>query len=82
MPAHLNPILPTPVPAEYFDYTAAAHDAGLTPEQLRSLTVLFEQDYPNDIMLRELHILRACNAVARGAVTIQEVLSMHGQRAA
>lgn len=82
MSAAYNPVTPTPKQPQYFDYTRAAREAGLTPDQLRSLIVLFEQDYPYDVMLRELHILRACNAIIRGGVTIQQVLSSSEERAA
>jgi hypothetical protein len=82
MSGHSEPTKPTPSVPEYFDYTRAAREAGLTPEQLRSVIRLFEADYPHDVMLRELHILRACNAIRRGTVTIQQVLSSHEERAA
>lgn len=82
MTARSFPITPTPAFPEYFDYTRAASEAGLTPDLLRSLVRLFEADYPHDVMLRELHILRACNAILRGAVSIKDVLSPRDEAAA
>lgn len=73
---------PTPSSPQYFSYARAAKEAELTPEQLRSLITIFEQDYPYDVMLRELHVLRACNAIIRGSVTIREVLAPLDERAA
>lgn len=53
-------VLPTPEIPEHFDYRRAASDAGFSPIDLRAVQVLFEADYPSNLMLRELHILRAC----------------------
>jgi len=76
--------LPTPTPAlpEHFDYPRAAREAKLTDTDLCSLVRLFEIEYPSDLMLRELHILRACNAIIRGSTTIRQILSMPGTQAA
>ncbi|MBX3402531.1 MAG: hypothetical protein KF699_03865 [Phycisphaeraceae bacterium] len=77
-----QPSIPTPATPEYFDYTRAAREAGISDADLRSLIRIFEGDYPDDLMLRELHVLRACNAVARGMVTIREVLNPPNSQAA
>lgn len=74
MPNRTTPAIPTPSKPEYFDYTIAASQAGIAPDQLRTVIARFERDYPHDLMLRELHILRACNAVLRGAVTVQSLV--------
>lgn len=60
---------------EYFDYETVARDAGVSQEQLHAIERLFESDYPSDRMLRELHVLRACNAVKAGRATVAEILS-------
>lgn len=73
---------PTPTVPVYFDYRAAAAKAGWTAQQFGELVRVFEADYPFDLMLRELHILRACQAVARGLVTAEAVLRPTNQRAA
>lgn len=74
--------IPTPTVPEYFDYRAVAQDARLTPEHLRSVQRIFEADYPTDLMLRELHILRACNAIRSGTCSIEDVLRKSGGLAA
>jgi hypothetical protein len=68
-------IIPTPAEPEYFDYREDARKAGVSGDQLRSLQALFEHEYPRDLMLRELHILRACMAIAEGRVSIRTVLA-------
>lgn len=81
-PQHAHPITPTPAAPAHFDYISAAASAKVSPDQLQSLIRLFEADYPHDLMLRELHILRACHAIARGTSTIQTILSNRADRAA
>lgn len=77
-----NPSTPTPPTPEYFDYIRSAREARLSDTDLRALVRIFEADYPDDLMLRELHILRACNAIVRGSTTIRHVLDSAGSRAA
>jgi hypothetical protein len=69
---------PTPHPPEYFDYNHAASSAQLTGPELAKLIERFERDYPADLMLRELHILRACNAIAGGRATLNSIVSSSG----
>jgi hypothetical protein len=76
------PNILTPATPAYFNYPAAAQAARLTDKELRALIHIFEADYPDDLMLRELHILRACNAVARGTTTIQQILAPRDTQAA
>lgn len=61
--------------SEYFDYLTPATAAGITDDQLSIIKQMFRTDYLTDDMLYELHILRACNAVRDGFVTIQQVLA-------
>lgn len=74
--------IPTPAVPEYFDYRNAAAGAKLSPSDVRAIQRLFETDYPSDLMLRELHILRACNALRAGTVTLGQVLDTAGREAA
>lgn len=76
------PPVPTPASPAYFDYTRAAHTAHLSENDLRALIAIFEADYPSDLMLRELHVLRACNAIVRGLTTIRQVLGSSSSQAA
>ena len=82
MPNPTSPSIPTPALPQHFDYTRAAHQANLSPADLAAIIHLFEHDYPHDLMLRELHILRACNAIIRGAVTLRDILAAPGEQAA
>lgn len=59
---------------EYFDYRAAARDAGIGDDQLRLIEKMFRADYPRDEMLYELHVLRACQAIRNGRTTLDAVL--------
>lgn len=77
-----QPQISTPAVPVYFDYTRAARGAGLSEKELRSIIRIFEGDYPSDLMLRELHVLRACNAIARGLTTIHAVLTGADSQAA
>ncbi|HPO14394.1 MAG TPA: hypothetical protein PLI09_13210 [Candidatus Hydrogenedentes bacterium] len=59
---------------EYFNYEKVAQEAGISADQLTQLCQVIEHEFPNDRMLFELHVLRACMAVVQGAVTIEEIL--------
>jgi hypothetical protein len=60
---------------DYFDYRAAAREAGLTDEQLETLAERVRVDYPSDQMLFELHMLRACNAIRDGRISFQQAVT-------
>lgn len=60
---------------EYFDYGSAGREARMTPEQLEQLRQVVARDYPNDAMLLELHMLRACRAIRDGHVSLAELLT-------
>ncbi|MEZ6234284.1 MAG: hypothetical protein R3B68_08845 [Phycisphaerales bacterium] len=66
--------IPTPPDPEYFDYRADAQAAGIGEHDLAAIVAIFEHEYPHDLMLRELHILRACTAVRRGRVRLADIL--------
>lgn len=63
---------------EHFEYASVAESAGISAGQLRDLERRFEADDPNDAMLRELHILRACIAVHEGRARIDGILKPDG----
>lgn len=77
-----QPPIPTPASPVYFDYSRAANSARLSEGELRAIIQIFEADYPSDLMLRELHVLRACNAIARGLITVDAVLAAADSKAA
>jgi hypothetical protein len=62
-----------PIPV-HFDYRPDAIRAGLGTEQLGRLVARFEADYPSDLLLRELHLLRACRAIADGTITLAQAV--------
>ncbi|MEK6703696.1 MAG: hypothetical protein AABZ53_15655 [Planctomycetota bacterium] len=78
----VQPSIPTPATPSYFDYPRAAREARLSEADVRALIRIFETDYPDDLMLRELHILRVCNSIIRGTSTIKQVLESTDSRAA
>jgi hypothetical protein len=59
---------------EYFDYESIAREAQLSAEQLRHICKAVRRDYPDDQMLFELHVLRACSAIRDGRATYEQVV--------
>jgi len=59
--------------SQYFDYPSAARDAGMTDDQLRLIEKLFRSEYPNDQMLFELHVVRACLSIKAGRMDLEAV---------
>ncbi len=57
-----------------FDYPAVAKRVGIPDERLTRLCHLVREEFPNDDMLFELHVLRALLAVESGQVTLEELL--------
>ncbi|HET6456104.1 MAG TPA: hypothetical protein VFI02_16990 [Armatimonadota bacterium] len=57
----------------YFDYESAAHEAGLTEDQLSAVKEAVRQEFPTDDMMWELHVLRACLAIKDGHATLEDV---------
>jgi len=58
----------------YFDYQPVAEEAGISARDLEELRRQVRNEFPNDDMLFELHMLRACNTVRDGIATIQQIL--------
>lgn len=59
---------------EYFDYKSVAKQASISPQKLDALQKLVRQEFPQDDMMYELHLLRACMAIQQGHTTIDEAL--------
>lgn len=59
---------------QHFDYHKSAREAGIDGAQLRLIEQMFRADYPDDDMLYELHVLRACNSVRDGLTTLDAIL--------
>jgi hypothetical protein len=59
----------------YFDFETMARKAGIPADKLEQLVKYFTQEEPHDLMLAELHILRACMAIQNGRLTLDAALS-------
>jgi len=59
--------------AKYFDYEAAAKEAGISPEDLAALRKRVESDFPSQ-MLREMHLHTICRAIGAGQRTVADAL--------
>jgi hypothetical protein len=59
---------------KYCDYESVAREAKISPEKLRHLLNLLREEFPNDPLMYELHVLRACMAVRDGHISINDVL--------
>jgi hypothetical protein len=60
--------------AVYFDYIAAAAEAGLSPGDASRLFQAALSAYHGDQMMAELRTMRACRAIASGACTLEQAL--------
>lgn len=58
----------------YFDYEKVAREANISPAKLEELRHLIRQEFPQDKMMYELHLLRACMAIKSGILTVDEAL--------
>jgi hypothetical protein len=63
----------------HFDYEQTAREAGIPENDLAAIRQAMRVEFPDDDMMWELHVLRACLAVRDGKVALEEVL---GRRAA
>ena len=58
----------------YFDYETVARQAKISPDKMNRLVHLIREDFPNDPLMCELHILRACMAIRDGRITVEDAL--------
>ncbi len=58
----------------YFDYETVAREAQILADKLARLLLLIRQEFPNDDLMYELHVLRACMAIRDGYLDMEEVL--------
>jgi len=59
---------------KYFNYEKTAYEARIPTEALRELYNRIRQEFPDDEMIAELHIVRACMAIRDGFITLEEAL--------
>ena len=66
---------------KYFDYETVAREASIPPEKMKRLVQLMREEFPNDPLMRELHILRACMAIRDGHITLEDALKPESSQA-
>ena len=66
---------------KYFDYETVAREAKIPLEKMKGLVQLMREEFPNDPLMRELHILRACMAIRDGHITLQDALKPESNQA-
>ena len=49
---------------KYFNYETVAREAKIPPDKMEKLLKLVRQEFPNDPLMFELHVLRACMAMS------------------
>ncbi len=59
---------------KYFDYETVAREAKIPSEKMKRLVQLTREEFPNDPLMCELHVLRACMAIRDGSITVEDAL--------
>ncbi len=59
---------------QHFDYESMAKEAGIPKQKLDELRKTIRQEFPQDDMMYELHLLRVCMAIKAGHVSVDEAL--------
>lgn len=59
---------------KYFDYETVAREVKIPPKKMEKLLALMREQFPNDPLMCELHVLRACMAIRDGRIDIDEAL--------
>ncbi len=67
---------------KYFDLDLAASSGGIQPTDLQRLIAVMQREFPDDPMMQELHVLRACMAIADGRLTLTDALRLTAEAAA
>lgn len=62
-----------------FDCTKVARAAGIPSAKLAELRRSLRREFPRDDMMYELHLLRACMAIRKGWITLEEALAPAGR---
>ena len=58
----------------YFDYRKVAREAKIPAVKMNRLCKMMRAEFPNDDMMYELHVLRACMSIKDGYLTVDEAL--------
>jgi len=67
--------------SEMFDYRSAAQRAGILERDLDRLCRVVREDFPDDEMMFELHVLRALLAIESGQITLEQALKANASSA-
>lgn len=60
----------------YFDYEKIAREAHIPSDKMEDLRSLVREQFPNDDMMYELHLLRTCMAIRDGDFHLEDVPSL------
>ncbi|MBI5032654.1 MAG: hypothetical protein HZB51_19195 [Chloroflexi bacterium] len=60
-----------------FDLARLEQDSGLPPAIIKQIEQIVKEDFNDDQMLFELHIVRIFQALKEGRLTVNEVLREH-----
>ncbi len=58
----------------YFDYQSVADEARIAPAELEDVCRLVRVEFPDDDMMYELHVLRACMAIRDGLLKVADMI--------
>ena len=58
-----------------FEFETVAQEAGISIGDLEAIKQAVREEFPNDDMMWELHVLRACSAIRDGVATMADVIS-------
>jgi hypothetical protein len=59
----------------YFNCETVVHEAGIPADNLQQRVEYFTLEEPHDLMLAELHLLRAWMAIKNGRLTLDTALN-------
>jgi len=60
----------------YFDFEKIAQEAGISADKLDELCQVMQEEFPDDDMMYELHVLRACMAIRDGYIELEDVFGV------
>lgn len=58
----------------HFDYESVAKEAGIPRQKLDELCKIIRQEFPQDDMMYELHLLRVCMAVKDRRISVDDAI--------
>jgi hypothetical protein len=59
----------------FFDFETMACQAGIADDRLHELCNVIRDEFPQDEMMYELHVLRACMAIRDGHASLNDWMS-------